>query len=339
MVVTRVKETCLPLALLAALAAALALPIGPARAAERAESIAVLAGPDDAERIDELRQAIAARLSDAAVEVRIVETARLPDCPPGPEDDDLERHLTGETLSLVWISDDGTGFCTLTPELGATARRRQIPDTGEGWPARCETAASMVFSEVEPLVSTDDEPEPTARTPRFAIAPRIGFDVPTSDLNPFLVAGLEVDLFLPLLDRRLVLALDTTYTRPSHSGKGSDPRIGGEYSHEIDVHQLKVALDAIVRFSSGNRGPVPFVGVGPVMHYLRTEQTTSITGYENIEWSLEPGFEALIGLDIPLGPGFLLFDFRYVYTDLDHRFAGDSNAGNTTTAVGYRIVI
>jgi hypothetical protein len=338
MVVSRVKEACLPLLALAALAAALASPAGPARAADRIGAIAVLSGPDDAERSEELRQAIAARLSDAAVEVRIVETDRRPACPPGPGDD-VERHLTEETLSLVWISDDGTGFCTLTPELGTTARRRKIPDTGEGWPARCETAASMVYSEVAPLVSTEAEPEPPARAPRFAVAPRIGFDVPTSDLNPFLVAGLELDLFLPLLDRRLVLALDTSYTRPSHSGVGSDPRIGGEYSHRIDVHQLKVALDVILRFTDDRPGPVPFVGLGPVMHYLRTEQTTSITGYENTEWNLEPGFEALIGLDIPLGPGFLLFDFRYIYTDLNHRFAGDSNAGNTTTAVGYRIII
>ena len=309
-------------------------------ASERTRTVVVLAGPGETERTDELRQALTAHLIDSGFEPRVTTVDRRPDCPPEPGDTSYEQHLTQDIVSLVWLSDDGDRFCALTPEIDATVNQRELPDSGEGWAARSDVAASMVYSELEPLVRRDDvsNRDQGAGQIRFGLAPRVGLDVPTSDLEPFLVAALEVDFFLPILERRLALAIDMSFTRPHHSGSGSDPRIGGEYKYEIDVLQLKAALDIVLRLASNRSFPIPFVGLGPICQYVRTTQTTSIASGENTEWSIEPGFEVLAGLDIPLGPGFLLFDFRYVFSDLAHRFTGDTNAGNVTSAAGYRLV-
>jgi len=313
---------------------------GGSAASERPRAVVVLAESAESERTEELLQALAAHLVDSGIEPRVVVVDPPPECPPASDDISYEQHLAEGVVSLVWLSDDGARLCTLTPEIDSTVNRRDLPDSGEGWTARSEVAASMVYSELEPLVrrdegtGTDQSGEPI----RLGLAPRVGLDVPTSDLDPFLVAALEVDVFLPVLDRRLVLALDLSFTMPRHSGSGSDPRIGGEYRYELEVLQLKAALDIVFRLASNESMPIPFVGVGPICQYVRAVQTTSIAAGENTEWSLEPGFEVLAGLDIPLGPGFVLFEVRYVFSALAHRLTGDTNAGNVTTAAGYRFV-
>lgn len=309
---------------------------------DQPHSVVVLAGSGETQRTDELQQALFAHLIDTGIEPRIITLERRPDCPPEPGDTSLERRFSGQVVSIVWLSDSGDRFCMLTPEIDSEIRQREITDAGESWASRCEIAASMVLSEVEPLVrregQKDSDQDSQKGSSRFGFAPRVGLSVPTSDLDPFIVAALEIDFFLSVLDQRLALALDTSFTRPGYSGRGVDPRIGGEYTYKLRVFQLKAALDVVLRFASKRSVPIPYLGLGPILHYVRTVQTTSIAAGENTEWSLEPGFEVLVGLDIPIGPGFLLFDFRYVLTDLDHRFTGDSNTGNVTTTTGYRFV-
>lgn len=171
----------------------------------------------------------------------------------------------------------------------------------------------------------------------FGLAPRVGLDIPTSKLNPFVVAALEFDVFLPVLDNRLAAALDFSFTYPREDGSGTDERTGGAYDWETKVLELKWSLDAIWRFFPPDRTLIPFAGLGFALQYLRTAQTTSIprTG-ENTESNAEPGFEILGGLDWKLGIGYLFGDVRFVFTDLDHRFTGDTNGGNVTICVGYR---
>lgn len=172
----------------------------------------------------------------------------------------------------------------------------------------------------------------------FGVAPRVGLDIPTSKLGLFVVPAIEFDLFLPVLSRRLVVALDTSFTWPRQDGSGNDPRVGGDYDYDIDVLELKFALDAIFRFFDETHRFVPFAGLGPAMQYLRSKQTTSLDKGENTEHNVEFGFEVLGGVDFKLGPGYVVGDVRFVYTDLDHKLTGDTNAGNVTIAVGYRFV-
>ncbi|MBW2277195.1 MAG: hypothetical protein JRF63_06865, partial [Deltaproteobacteria bacterium] len=282
---TRARATC-------ALLTASLLFAASTTASERPRTVVVLAGPGETERTDELHQALTAHLIDSGFEPRVTTVDRRPDCPPEPGDNSYEQHLTQGVVSLVWLSDDGDRFCTLTPAIDDAVNQRDLPDSGEGWAARSDVAASMVYSELEPLVRRDDDSDRDqgAEQIRFGLASRVGLDVPTSDLDPFLVAAVEIDFFLPVLERRLVLAIDMSFTKPSHSGRGTDPRIGGEYKYEIDVLQLKAALDIVFRLAGNREFPIPFVGLGPICQYVRTTQTTSIANGENTEWTIEPGF-------------------------------------------------
>jgi hypothetical protein len=174
---------------------------------------------------------------------------------------------------------------------------------------------------------------------KFGLAPRVGLDIPTSKLNPFVVLALEFDVFLTVLDNRLVVALDFSFTYPREDGSGTDERVAGAYDWELKVLELKWALDAIWRFFPPDRKITPFAGLGFALQYLRTAQTTSIPGTgENTEANAEPGFEILGGVDFKLGIGYLFGDVRFVFTKLDHHFVGDTNAGNVTICVGYRFV-
>jgi opacity protein-like surface antigen len=207
------------------------------------------------------------------------------------------------------------------------------------------TAPLAAFAQEE---GGDDAPDPAIEASldtgadgwRFGLAPRVGLDIPTSKLGPFVSAALEFDVFLPVLDNRLVLALDFSFTYPREEGSGQDPRVpGGSYDWETKVLEFKWAIDVIWRFLDDTHALTPFVGLGPAVQYLRTAQTTSIDGAgENTEKSAEFGFEVLGGLDWKLGIGYLFGDVRFAFTDLDHRFTGDTNAGNVTICAGYRFV-
>ncbi len=170
------------------------------------------------------------------------------------------------------------------------------------------------------------------------IAPSVGLTVPTSKLGATVVGGLELDLALPVLEHRLVVALDASIARPSHSGSGTDARVGGSYSYDLDVTELKLGLDLIFRFFSADRPIVPYLGVGPILHLLKTTETTDLAPGENSEQNTKVGVEFVGGVDFRLGPGLLLAEVRYVYSALDHLWTGETNAGNLTISVGYRFV-
>lgn len=196
------------------------------------------------------------------------------------------------------------------------------------------SAPAAALAQDEEAVSVMDAAEPWT----IGIAPRIGLTVPTSELGATVVGGLEVDVALPVLDRRLVLAVDASITRPGASGSVSDERIGGTGDYDLDVTELKLGLDVVYRIFGPERRLVPFAGIGPVLHMLRTKETTSFAPGENTAQNTELGLELLGGADFRVGPGYLLGEIRVVYSDLDHLFTGDSNAGNVVTSLGYRIV-
>jgi opacity protein-like surface antigen len=198
----------------------------------------------------------------------------------------------------------------------------------------------------EPVVEVVPEPAaPTAlvfeeprRSWSVGVAATVGVTVPTSDLGAMVVGGLELDLALPVLERRLVIALAATLTRPATSGTGTDPRVGGAYEYDLAVTELKLGLDLVYRFFTAERDLVPYLGAGPLLHFLRSTETTTLAPGDNTEQGTALGFEVLGGLDYRLGPGLLLGELRYVYSKLDHLWTGDASAGNVVIAVGYRLV-
>jgi hypothetical protein len=152
------------------------------------------------------------------------------------------------------------------------------------------------------------------------------------------VGGLELDYALPVLDRQLLLALTATLTRPSASGTGNDARVGGDYEWDLAVTELKLGLDLVYRFLPQDRAFVPYLGVGPLLHFMKSTESTTLAPGDNTEQGTAVGVEAVVGVDYRVGPGLLLGELRYVWSKLDHLWTGDTNAGNLVIAVGYRLV-
>jgi hypothetical protein len=179
------------------------------------------------------------------------------------------------------------------------------------------------------------EASPDAWT--FAVAPRIGLVIPTSRLGMMAAGGLEVDVALPVAGGRLLVALDASLTRPDSSGTVNDARIGGAGDYDIAVTEFKVGLLGVFRLFGPDRPIIPYAGLGPVIHMLHTKQQTSFGPGPNKERNTELGFEVVAGADFRAGPGYVLGEARVVYSDLDHRWTGDTNAGGVTISAGYRL--
>jgi len=83
---------------------------------------------------------------------------------------------------------------------------------------------------------------------------------------------------------------------------------------------------------------VPWGALGPVLHMLRTSESTMVAPGDNSATSTELGLEVAAGVDYRLGPGFLLGAARMIYSNLDHTLTGDTNAGKLGFEAGYRFV-
>lgn len=172
----------------------------------------------------------------------------------------------------------------------------------------------------------------------FGLAASVGATIPTSDLGAMVVGGLELDYALPVLDRQLLLGLTATLTRPAASGTGNDTRVGGDYDWDLKVTELKLGLDLVYRFFPQDHAFVPYLGVGPILHFMKSTESTNLAPGDNTEQGTAVGVEVVGGVDYRLGPGLLLGEVRYVWSKLDHLWTGETNAGNVVIAVGYRLV-
>ena len=169
----------------------------------------------------------------------------------------------------------------------------------------------------------------------IGVEPRIGVLVPTSKLGTFMMAGVEVDKAFG----RLVISLDGDWSRPSYNASAMDPRIEPPTA-TYTIHQTEVLVAALAsyRFGDADAKLVPHLGAGPVLHWLKTNETSSAAPGENTEAQLKVGVELDGGLDFRAGPGYLAGDLRVVYSGLDTALTGSSNAGSVSLAAGYRLV-
>ncbi len=251
--------------------------------------------------------------------------------------------------SVVWTNSDLSDARFWNMAGDSPPQTFSVEDSNEGWLSRCEAFASIVLSMTSPLLPASPQQrestsaqgpeskpvEPADAYPFATLQFRIGVNFPTSRLNPSVIAGLAAEIVLPPLDHRLSIALDASFTRPRLVGKGNDPDLGA-YSYVNNVHELKFAANLIFRPLGLKYVCIPILGVGPAVQFLKTTQTSTLSEGRNFEQSWEIGLEALLGLDVALGPGFLVLEARYLYTNLDHRLTGDTNGGNVATSLGYR---
>ena len=167
---------------------------------------------------------------------------------------------------------------------------------------------------------------------------RFGLVVPTSKLGATALGGLELDVATPALDHRFLIGIDASLTRPGHDGSVMDPRLPSTAQYTIKETELVIALLASYRFAPADRKLVPWAGIGPMLHLLRTTETTTIAPGDNTASSMEIGVELGGGVDYRVGPGYLAGDLRVAYSKLDHVLTGSTNAGKLALAVGYRWV-
>lgn len=173
----------------------------------------------------------------------------------------------------------------------------------------------------------------------LGLAPRLGLVVPTSKLGAMAVGGLEIDVALPVGQRQLYVALDLSLTRPSYDGSVMDPRIPGG-AGDYTVKEVEMVVGALVgyRLRPAGAALVPWAVIGPILHLLRTTETSTIAPGHNTATSTELGLEVAAGVDYHAGPGFVVGGLRVVYSSLDHVLTGDTNAGTVGLDLGYRLV-
>lgn len=175
-----------------------------------------------------------------------------------------------------------------------------------------------------------------ARGWTLAVAPRFGLVAPTSKLGLMVIGGVQVDVATPALDHRLLVGIDWSITRPSHDGSAMDPRIPSAATYSIGETEMVLALLASLRLAGPDKPLVPWVGAGPMLHLLRTSESTSIAPGDNTDVSTELGLELAGGADFRAGPGYLGGDLRIAYSNLDHVLTGNTNAGKLAVSASYR---
>ncbi|MCP4679991.1 MAG: hypothetical protein GY854_31765 [Deltaproteobacteria bacterium] len=141
-------------------------------------TVIILIPRDNKDQSDQLRLAVEAHLSGLQVEVRAVDIETMPTETGGSQEIAAVAQEAHRALTVIWLSPEGDAFFILTPTVDEYPRARKVPDAGEGWVARCETMASIVHSEVTPLVAelveapAEDEPEPESKEAEPEEAPK-----------------------------------------------------------------------------------------------------------------------------------------------------------------------
>ncbi|MBN8465527.1 outer membrane beta-barrel protein [Corallococcus exiguus] len=172
------------------------------------------------------------------------------------------------------------------------------------------------------------------------IAPKVGFIKPVTSLGGDLFLGGEVGYLTPFLQRRLALALEVNYHRPSTTGTLRGPQLDNlgqpiEAPYTLAEREVAIQLSAVFRFPRALGPLTPYVGAGPGLYLHRAtvesfDSTTSESGGGL-------GFQALAGAELPLGPGGAFLEAKFHFAPVDFLTTGDVNAGAVLAALGYRL--
>ena len=176
----------------------------------------------------------------------------------------------------------------------------------------------------------------------------VGVYVPTiiNDMLPHVAASLDVGVQLPFHDRRLSVMVGGAYSPPGLSGEGTDPRLGdsgANWNYEMSTHEVLISLGLVYRIlPPGTAVVVPYVGLVARLYLLHTTVTGEGNGSplgEHTEQSTNFGGALIVGGEVPLGPGALMFELLFGISDLPHRITGDTNTGALALHVGYRFFL
>ncbi|MBN1945739.1 MAG: hypothetical protein JW797_08675 [Bradymonadales bacterium] len=311
-------------------------------AVEAAEEIPTAAETPAVEAAEEIPTAADAPVVEAAQEIPaeaqlpVEEAAQeIPTEAPLPVEEAAEEIPTDAPLPAEPLFEDTTGQA-VSPQLEPPA----------DWPT-AETGLQEASTEAVTLTAQPDEARSAdlADLGDFVIGVHIGPSLSVfSDLDPHVMPRFEFGYNLPVWGRRLEPHLTVAYTPPRASGTVDDTRLpqSGEFSWEIKQDELTLGLGILARFLELGRFVNGYAAIGPQVVFLHTSVVGEAAGEpfgENSEEDVKFGIYGALGIELVLGPGAAFFQLGIAWSDLDGRITGDSNTGNLSPALGYRLML
>lgn len=251
---------------------------------------------------------------------------------------------------VIWITL-GALLAATAPAAAQTATEEEgvQPGTSEAVEPETGEAAEPETAEAEAAVVTE-EAGPSEASSRSTLGDLvIGLHVGPSlsvfsDLEAHVMPRLELGYNLPVWGRRLEPHFTVAYTPPHASGSVADTRLpnGGEFGWEITEDELTLGLGLLVRFLELGSPVNGYAALGPQVVFLRTSVDGDAGGEafgENTEDDVKVGLYGALGVELVLGPGAAFFQVGLAWSDLNGRVTGDSNTGNLSPALGYRLML
>jgi hypothetical protein len=229
------------------------------------------------------------------------------------------------------------------------APAEEAPPAEDAAPPAEEPLPPAGDAEAPPMDAEEPEATPDDfRDEWITLGLRAGVYVPTiiNEMTPHADLTFEVGLLLPFLDRMLSVVADVSWAPPGRSQELTDPRIGemgdGAYSYSMETHHLMVSGGLLFRFLPPGSTFVPYLSAVGRVYFLETNVEGEGEGEQlgrNTEQSTQGGFAVSVGGELRLGPGALLLDVSFGWSDLPHRITGGTNTGSLGAQLGYRLFL
>ncbi len=176
-------------------------------------------------------------------------------------------------------------------------------------------------------------PEPRS----FGIGPKIGYITNFGKVSG-IYPGIEGSYILPWLSRLTAISLEAGYYYSSYEHSGEDGV--GEYKLVTDLKIIPIFVNGIYRILSGRLRPYVGVGLGVLVTNSRLSHSRQ-PALSSTSWVF--GVHGLGGLEMKLGPGIVLAELKYNYSQLDSELKASSstvegNIGGLIAGAGYRFM-
>jgi opacity protein-like surface antigen len=212
-------------------------------------------------------------------------------------------------------------------------------------PAPPAAAAEPVAAvESAPPVPAAEEAVTRSAMPAWEISLKAGGHFPQvtnrlgSNFDAILKVGYGVALDLQVF-------ADFAYSQPSHTSKGTDPRLGAagaEYSTTLTVRDFATTVGADYFLPLATQRWLPYAGLGLTVHFLKTDVTGSAGGAsfgDTSETSTQVGGVVFAGTGFRLGPGMVVGELRFGFAPVSQKVTGSANIGALSVLLGYGLLL
>ena len=192
-------------------------------------------------------------------------------------------------------------------------------------------------------IAPAEEPETVDKV--IVVGAHLGVIAPgvSSELGAHVVATLEGGYVLPWLEGRLQVFGSVSYAQPERSETRDDPRLedaGGTYQYTTIQRELTFDAGLLARLFPPGEPFNAYASFAPRLFLLETETYGKAGGEKfgtNYEQSTKFGFCFALGGEMILGPGRILVQLGFSYSQLQHAITGNVPTGALTASAGYRM--